>query len=583
MSQYLLSVHMVEGEEAPSEEATQAAYKAVDEFNEKVQQQGAWVFAGGLHPADTATVVSTTKGDVLVTDGPFAEAKEQLGGFWVISAPDLDAALEVGGRSECRLRRSGRGAAVPRRARGLTESGAGGPVRHRAGLPLRVGTSGGDPGPLLRRHRSRRGSGPGRLRRRAPALAHQRPATQPRGLDHHHARHRGIDRVRREATRDDRQVAAVRLHERDQPEEVGPVADDQLRLIFTCCHPALAPGAQVALTLRLIGGLQTTEIAARSWCPRPRWPSGSYGPSTRSGPPTSPTASPSDAELPDRLRPVLAVVYLVFNEGYLASEGDDLTRSELCAEAIRLGRLLVELMPDEPEVHGLLALMLLTERGEARTDAAGALVRLGDQDRDRWDRDLIAEGQAIVRACLRRNLPGPYQIQAAIAAVHSDADRAADTDWAQIVALYDQLLAHTPTPVVALNRAVAVAEVRGPTAALALLDDIELTRFHLFHAARGDLLERLGRHAEAIVAYDEALALATNAAEQDLLRHRRRDLAFWHRIYTPGRVDPVPEASAWALCTTAPPRSAVSGTSPSTLGTSSSTVTVPAPDRTARR
>ena len=200
-------------------------------------------------------------------------------------------------------------------------------------------------------------------------------------------------------------------------------------------------------------------------------------------------------------------------------------------------------------------------------------MRLGDQDRDRWDRDLIAEGQAIVRACLRRNLPGPIRSRP-IAAVHSDADRAADTDWAQIVALYDQLLAHTPTPVVALNRAVAVAEVRGPTAA-ALLDDIELTRFHLFHAARGDLLERLGR-AEAIVAYDEALALdqcrrarpAPSPASRDLLAP---DL---HA----GGVDPVPEASAWALCTTAPPRSAVSGTSPSTLGTSSSTVTVPAPD-----
>ena len=232
---------------------------------------------------------------------------------------------------------------------------------------------------------------------------------------------------------------------------------------------------------------------------------------------------PGDAELPDRLRPVLAVVYLVFNEGYIASSGDDLVRADLCAEAIRLARLLAQLMPDEPEVLGLLALLLLTEsRRPARTAPDGTLVLLPDQDRSRWDRELIAEGQTLVRACLRRNRPGPYQIQAAINAVHSDAPTAADTDWAQILALYDQLLAVAPTPVVALNRAVALAEVKGPAAALAEVDALDLAEYHLFHATRADLLARLGRHAEAATAYDAGPELATNAAERTFLEERPR-------------------------------------------------------------
>ena len=227
---------------------------------------------------------------------------------------------------------------------------------------------------------------------------------------------------------------------------------------------------------------------------------------------------PPDDELPDRLAGVLAVVYLIFNEGYTASSGDDLIREDLCGEAIRLARLLADLMPDEPEVLGLLALLLLTEsRRAVRTAADGTLVLLPDQDRTRWDGDLIAEGQTLVRACLRRNHPGPYQIQAAINAVHSDAPTAADTDWFQILALYDQLLAVSPTPVVALNRAVALAEVKGPAAALAVVDDLDLGAYHLFQSIRADLLTRLGRHAEAATAYDAALALASNAAERSFL------------------------------------------------------------------
>jgi RNA polymerase sigma-70 factor (ECF subfamily) len=235
---------------------------------------------------------------------------------------------------------------------------------------------------------------------------------------------------------------------------------------------------------------------------------------------------PDEADLPGRLRAVLAVVYLIFNEGYTASSGDRLVRDDLCAEAVRLGRLLAELMPDEAEVLGLLALMLLIEsRRAARTTADGHLVQLAEQNRDRWDRDLIAEGQAIVRQCLRRNQPGPYQIQAAINAVHSDAPTAAATDWRQIVQLYDQLQAIAPSPVVALNRAVAVAEVEGPEAALSLVDDLELGAYYLFHAIRADLLRRLGREAEAALAYEAAIARTENAAEREFLLRSRLSLA----------------------------------------------------------
>jgi RNA polymerase sigma-70 factor, ECF subfamily len=345
------------------------------------------------------------------------------------------------------------------------------------------------------------------------------------------ARNRAIDHIRRESRgRELLKQRAVERPDEASREEVGPVQDDRLRLIFTCCHPALSTEAQIALTLRLLGGLTTEEVARAFLVTEPTMAKRLVRAKHKIKAAHIPYRVPSDAELPDRLRPVLAVLYLTYNAGTDGPSGDDLRH-----EAIRLARAVSGLMPDEAEVAGLLALLLLTEsRWATRFAPDGALVLLRDQDRARWDRTMIEEGQAIVRACLRRNHPGPYQIQAAINAVHADAPSFEATDWSQILELYDQLLALSPTPVVALNRAIVVGEVEGPAAALELLDDLHLGDYHLFHAIRADLLRRLGRTDDAARAYARAAGLAKSDVERAFLEGRlaavRNRVAPRHRV-----------------------------------------------------
>jgi len=338
------------------------------------------------------------------------------------------------------------------------------------------------------------------------------------------ARNKALDRLRKEASRSERQHAAQLLNDVEQAEE-HDVHDNHLRLIFTCCHPALAPDAQVALTLRLIGGLSTQEISHAFLLQPTTLGQRLSRAKAKIRDANIPYRVPDAAELPARLRAVLAVVYLIFNEGYSSSSGDEVLRTDLCDEAIRLGRLLVTLMPQEPETLGLLALMLLID---ARRDARvvdGDLVLLSEQDRTLWDESKMDEGRALMRICLERNRPGTYQLQAAINAVHSDALSAAGTDWRQILRLYDQLMSTAPSAVVALNRAVAVAEVHGVGQALELVDAIDLPKYHLYHAVRADLLRRIGRTADAASAYRLALDNCENRRERDFLIRQCQSLA----------------------------------------------------------
>jgi RNA polymerase sigma-70 factor, ECF subfamily len=338
------------------------------------------------------------------------------------------------------------------------------------------------------------------------------------------AGNRAIDRIRREKQREAKHQAAFMYHDDTPHEDIGPVEDDRLRLLFTCCHPALAPEARIALTLRLLGGLTVPEIAQAFLVPETTMGQRITRAKKKIAAAKVPYRVPEATDLPERLGGVLAVLFLVFNEGYLATGDGDPVRAELTAEAIRLTRVLRRLLPEEPEVAGLLALLLLTEaRREARV-RNGQLVPLAEQDRAGWDRELIGEGHGLVRECLAINRPGRYQVLAAINAVHTDAPTASDTDWSQVVALYDQLTRLDPSPIVALNRAVAVAELDGPEVALALVERLPLDGYHAWHVARADLLRRLGRTAEAKQAYDAALAATQNSAERAYLSRRRGEL-----------------------------------------------------------
>lgn len=359
------------------------------------------------------------------------------------------------------------------------------------------------------------------------------------------ARNRALDIIRRSRRGREltEQIATDRLRAQptEDPEDPEPLHDDQLRLIFTCCHPAIRVGHQVALTLRLIAGLTPAEVASAFLVSEETVAKRLVRAKYKIKAAHIPYQVPDDVELPDRLRAVLSVLYLTYNAG-----ADDVRRRDLRAEAIRLTRVLVALLPDEPEAVGLLALMLLSEaRMPARGDGAH-VVLLRDQDRSLWDRSLIAAGQALVLACMRRRRLGPFQLQAAIQAMHCASPRYEETDWAAIVRFYDRLLAVMPTPVVTLNRAIAVAETNGPKACLALLDGIaeELDGYHLLHATRASMLELLGRPHEAALEYDRAAALARTDAEVSFLSRRRAKLAV-DLSGAPGLLGGVPEAQGW--------------------------------------
>jgi RNA polymerase sigma-70 factor (ECF subfamily) len=343
------------------------------------------------------------------------------------------------------------------------------------------------------------------------------------------ANRKAIDRIRRETKLNDKHKEAQLLYDDDPPEPLGAIDDQRLRLIFTCCHPALAMETRVALTLRMVAGLTVPEIARAFLVQESAMGQRITRAKAKIKAARIPYRVPSAEDLPARVSGVLAVLFLVFNEGYLATGPDaDPVRHDLTAEAIRLTRLIRALMPDDGEVAGLLALMLMTEaRRTARVSASGELVRLDEQDRGSWDAALIAEGHRLVRERLAaRVAPGRYQVLAAINAVHTSARDARDTDWSQVVALYGQLARLDPSPIVALNRAIAVAELDGPEVALAAVDRLEhrLAEYHVYHATRADLLRRLGRSRQSRAAYDKAIELAGNTAETAYLTRRRDQL-----------------------------------------------------------
>ena len=495
---------------------------AIDAFNDRLQADGHWVFAGGLGSPSTATVIDNRSGEAVFTDGPFLESKEYLAGFWVIEAPDLDVALKLAAEGSKACNRKVEVRPFLRSVIDVREA-------------------------ITRAHHEEWARVVAALTRRfgdldiaeeaaaeAFATAVERwPADgvppNPGAWLTTTANRKAIDRIRRENKRDDKQREAQMLYDDDPPEPPGAIDDERLRLIFTCCHPALAMETRVALTLRMVGGLTVPEIARAFLVQETTMGQRITRAKAKIKAARIPYRVPSAEDLPARVSGVLAVLFLVFNEGYLATGPDtDPVRHDLTAEAIRLTRLIRALMPEDGEVAGLLALMLLTEaRRTARVSASGELVPLDEQDRGAWDAALVAEGHRLVRERLAAGVaPGRYQILAAINAVHTSARDVRDTDWSQVVALYDQLVRLDPSPIIALNRAVAVAELDGPEVALAAVDRLEdtLAGYHAYHATRADLLRRLGRSQQSRAAYDKAIELAGNTAETAYLTRRRDQL-----------------------------------------------------------
>ena len=537
---YLLLIYLEPGYLSPGDEVARAMNEEYRSYSGWLSESGMLLGGEALQDVTTATSVSVRDQRRIVTDGPFAETKEHLAGLLPDRGRRPRRRHRRGRPDPGGTHRDGRGEADP----GARLSGATPAADARDAVAVAFREDYGRALATLIRV-----LGDFDLAEEAVADAYlvaleRWPADgipdNPGAWITTTARNRAIDRVRRARRFADKAGTIVRDAADDADraanamlmaaeDEMSPIPDDQLRLIFTCCHPALAPESAIALTLRTLGGLTTPEIARAFLVPEPTLAQRLVRAKKKIREAGIRYEVPSADRLADRLEAVLRVLYLVFNEGYDASAGEALIRRELCAEAIRLARVVAELLPDEPEAVGLLALMLLTDaRRPAREGPDGELVRLEDQDRGRWDAARIAEGQELVERALRQRRVGPYQLQAAIAAVHDEAPSTDETDWVQILGLYEVLVRVAPSPVVSLNRAVALAQVAGYETGLAAVDalagDPAMPDYLFFHAARGDFLRRLERWDESIAAYGRALELTTNAPERTFLEGRQAEI-----------------------------------------------------------